>query len=375
MRVLVIDVGAGTTDILLWDSAAHGENQTHLIVPSATRVVAAEIAEATDRRVPVFFAGPLMGGGASTLAMKHHVAQGLAFCATPSAAQTFDDDMEVVSGWGVTIVDEDAADAASPGGAARSSGKAMSRGAALPPGAVLVRSGDVRFDQLRDALALVGEPAALDGCALAVQDHGQAPSGVSDRVFRFQNLTVALARSARLKDLFYRSASIPAYLTRVRAAAECVATVADLPLVLGDTGPSALWGASLAARTSPCLAVNFGNGHTLMSLVNGDRIDGLFEHHTAMLGPDKMLSYMRRFAAGELKGEEVLADGGHGALPVSAPFVLEGVEVVVTGPRRGRFVSMDLRQTEASLHGDMMLTGCYGLLQGFLANMERSLPQ
>jgi uncharacterized protein (DUF1786 family) len=306
--------------------------------------------------------------------MKHHVAQGLAFYATPSAAQTFDDDREVVSGWGVTIVDEDAA-AASPAGAARSSGKATSRGAALPPGAVLVRSGDVRFDQLRDALALVGEPAALDGCALAVQDHGQAPSGVSDRVFRFQNLTVALARSACLKDLFYRPASIPAYLTRVRAAAECVARVADLPLVLGDTGPSALWGASLAARTSPCLAVNFGNGHTLMSLVNGDRIDGLFEHHTAMLDPDKMLSYMRRFAAGELEGEEVLADGGHGALPVSAPFALEGVEVVVTGPRRGRFASMDLRQTEASLHGDMMLTGCYGLLQGFLANMEGSLPE
>ena len=46
MRVLAIDVGEGTTDILLWDSAAQGENQTHLIVPSAARVVAAEIAAA-----------------------------------------------------------------------------------------------------------------------------------------------------------------------------------------------------------------------------------------------------------------------------------------------------------------------------------------
>ena len=362
MRVLVIDVGAGTTDILLWDKAAQGENQTHLIVPSATRVVAAEIADATARGAPVLFEGPLMGGGASTLAMKRHVAQGLAFYATPSAAQTFDDDMDVVSGWGVTIVEADAA-------------AAPSHGAAKPGGAVPVRSGDIRFDQLREALALVGEPAALDGCAVAVQDHGQAPAGVSDRVFRFQNLTVALARSAHLKDLFYRPASVPAHLTRVRAAAECVAMTADLPLVLGDTGPSALWGASLAARTAPCLAVNFGNGHTLMSLVDGDRMDGLFEHHTAMLDPGKMLSYMRRFAAGEPMGDDVLADGGHGVLPVSTPFGLEDVEVVVTGPRRGRFASMDLRQTEASLHGDMMLTGCYGLLQGFLTNSEGFIPE
>ena len=93
-----------------------------------------------------------------------------------------------------------------------------------------------------------------------------------------------------------------------------------------------------------------------------------------MLDPDKMLSYMRRFAAGELVGDEVLADGGHGVLPVSTPFGLEDVEVVVTGPCRSRFASMDLRQTEASLHGDMMLTGCYGLLQGFLANTEGSIP-
>jgi uncharacterized protein (DUF1786 family) len=350
-----MDVGEGTTDILLWDSTARGENQSHLIVPSATRVVAAEIAAATERQLPVLFTGPLMGGGASTLAMRQHLAQGLAFFATPSAARTFDDDPDVVAGWGMTIVDVRAA------------------GAAAPRDAVVVRSGDVRFDHLQDALALVGESAALDGCAVAVQDHGQAPPGVSDRVFRFEKLALALRRSPCLQDLFYTRASLPGYLTRMQAAAECV-SAPDPPLVLGDTGPSALWGAALAASTSPCLAVNFGNGHTLMSLVDGDRVDGLFEHHTAMLDPGKMLSYMRRFAAGALPCSEVLAEGGHGALPVSRSFDLEKVEVVVTGPQRGRFSTMDIPQTEASLYGDMMLTGCYGLLQGFLANLAGCLP-
>ena len=350
MRVLVIDVGAGTTDILLWDSTMEGENQTHLIVPSATRVVGAEIAAATRRGAAVLFSGPTMGGGASTVAMKEHLAQGLPFYATPSAARTFEDDLELVAAWGVTVV------------------APQDAGAAALRDATVVRSGDVRFDRLRDSLALLGEPAFFDGCAAAVQDHGQAPPGVSDRVFRFQNLTVALSRSSRLQDLFHLRATVPDYLTRMKAVAECV--IDDVPLVLGDTGPSALWGASLASRTSPCLALNFGNGHTLMSLVRGDSIDGLFEHHTVMLDADKMLGYMRCFAEGELAGETVLADGGHGALPVSQPFSLEDIEVVVTGPKRGRFAAMDVAQTEASLHGDMMLTGCYGLLKGYLANQD-----
>jgi uncharacterized protein (DUF1786 family) len=43
MRVLAIDVGCGTSDVLLWDSRREAENETHFIIPSATQVVAAEI--------------------------------------------------------------------------------------------------------------------------------------------------------------------------------------------------------------------------------------------------------------------------------------------------------------------------------------------
>jgi uncharacterized protein (DUF1786 family) len=310
--------------------------------------VAAEIAEATWAGLSVIFEGPLMGGGPNMAAMKRHVAEGLPFFATPSAAGSFDDDLEAVAAMGVTIVAED--EIASRDGRR-------------------VRSGDVRFTDLLRALSLLGAPGPPDGSAVAVQDHGRAPAGVSDRVFRFEKLTEALMSSPRLADLFHSRDSIPVHFTRMTAVAGLVDPA--LPLVVGDTGPSALWGAALAAKATPCLAINFGNGHTLMAVVDQGRIDGLLEHHTADLDPTKMEDYIRRFAAGELENAAVFADGGHGVLPVSRPFDLAHIEIVVTGPRRRRFASMALDLVEASLHGDMMLTGCYGLLQGYLAQQGR----
>lgn len=347
MRVLAIDVGAGTTDVLLWDSGCAGENQTHLIIRSGTRVVADEIDRATARRLPVVMEGPLMGGGANASAMRRHVAQGLAFYSTPAAAGSFNDDLDAVAAMGVTVV--------APGEVA----------SIVEAGAVRVRSGDVRFPELLEALRLVGESASLDGCALAVQDHGRAAPGESDRTFRFEKVAATLARSRELSGFFYGRDEVPEYFTRMRAAAHLID--AGIPLVVGDTGPSALWGASLASSKKPCLAINFGNSHTMMAFIDGGSIDGVFEHHTSMLDPEKMESIVRRFAAAELGNEEVFADGGHGTIRVSLPLDLAQVEILVTGPRRREFASMGLALTEASLHGDMMLTGCYGLLQGYLA--------
>jgi uncharacterized protein (DUF1786 family) len=349
MRVLAIDVGCGTSDVLLWDSESEDENQTHMVIPSGTMVVAAEVGRATEQKRAVVFAGPLMGGGPSGKAMRRHISQGLSFYATSTAAQSFNDDLEAVTAMGVTLVPP----------------REVTR--LVDGGAVLVRSGDIRFPELLEALRMVGERAALDGCALAVQDHGLAGPGVSDRTFRFEMMSQTLARSRHLASFFRKVDDLPDYLTRAQATAHLMAI--GIPLVVGDTGPAALWGASLAASRTPCLAINFGNNHTLMALVHEENVDGLFEHHTSMLDPVKMESYVRRFAAAGLTGDEVFADGGHGSIKVSRPFDPRAVEIVVTGPRRRAFACMDLPLVEAALHGDMMLTGCYGLLQGYLAKV------
>jgi uncharacterized protein (DUF1786 family) len=348
-RVLALDVGAGTTDVLLWDRAARGENQTHFVIPSATRVVAAEIAAATAAGRAVVFSGPSMGGGASSGALDRHLARGLAFYAEPAAAKSFADDLDRVAAMGVTLVSEDEA-------------------ARLRSGHVAVRSGDVRLDDLLAALRLLGETRPLDGLAVAVQDHGEAPLGTSDRVFRFEKMARALAQSRRLADFFYAADGVPPYFTRLAAVAGSLA--GEYPVVVGDTGPSALWGASLAAGGRTCLAINFGNGHSLMSRVEDEELDGLFEHHTSQLTPGTMADYVRRFAARSLPDAEVFAGGGHGVVPVSSPFDLAAIEVVVTGPNRGRFPALGVPALEAGLYGDMMLTGCWGLLKGFFARLD-----
>ncbi len=360
MRVLVVDVGMGTSDILLHDDSRRGENQTHLVVPSATRVVAAEIRAATRRGLPVVMRGRLMGGGPSSSAMDAHVTEGLAFYAEPDAARTFSDDLSEVVSMGVVLVGEDEADSLAAAGA------------------VVVRSGDVRLDDLVRALALLGETEPVDGLGVAVQDHGEAPSGVSDRVFRFEKLVESFERSRRLADQFYALGSIPTYFTRLQAAGQCMAegsgdpavvgSADAVPIVVGDTGPAALLGAALT-NEAPCVVVNYGNGHTLMAVVRDGRIDGLFEHHTGRLDRASMATYVTEFLAGKLESATVLADGGHGVLPVSAAVEPGSLDVLVTGPNRARFAGVTQREVETSIHGDMMITGCYGLLEGFRARV------
>jgi len=369
VRVLVVDVGMGTSDILLHDDSRRGENQTHLVVPSATRVVAAEIRAATRRGLPVVLRGRLMGGGPSSSAMDAHRAEGLAFYAEPDAARTFSDDLSEVASMGVVLVGEDEAESLAAGGA------------------VVVRSGDVRVDDLMRALALLGETEPLDGLGVAVQDHGEAPAGVSDRVFRFEKLVESLESSRRLTDLFYVLGSIPAHFTRLQAAGRCMVeglggspalglgdtvpvVVGDtVPVVVGDTGPAALLGAALF-RGAPCVVINYGNGHTLMAVVRDGEIDGLFEHHTGRLDRTSMANYATEFLAGRLESAQVLADGGHGVLPVSAAVEPGSLDVLVTGPNRARFAGVTEREVETSIHGSMMITGCYGLLEGFRARMS-----
>src|SRR3712207_3624020 len=73
--ILAIDVGAGTQDVLLYDPAREPENCLKMVLPSQTQIVAARVREASAARLPVHLSGVLMGGGASTDAVKEHLAK------------------------------------------------------------------------------------------------------------------------------------------------------------------------------------------------------------------------------------------------------------------------------------------------------------
>src|SRR3990172_654553 len=109
MKILTVDVGTGTQDIFLYNSQLDLENGFKLVVPSPTMIVHRRLKEATRRQEAVVLSGVTMGGGPSAWAAEAHVQAGLPLYATPSAARSFNDDLQAVRTMGVQVLSEDEA--------------------------------------------------------------------------------------------------------------------------------------------------------------------------------------------------------------------------------------------------------------------------
>ena len=201
MRVLAIDVGTGTQDILLFDSDLELENCLHVVAPSPTLVVARLVKAVTKAGLPLRLSGVTMGGGPCSWAIEDHLRAGLPVFATADAARTLDDDLDRVTALGVTLIDE--RDDVS--------------------GATSVAMHDLDVSSVRTAFDALGAETDFDVLAVAVFDHGAAPPGISDRVFRFDYI----AETVRQNDLTafaYCAVDVPDRMTRMRSVARCVPT-------------------------------------------------------------------------------------------------------------------------------------------------------
>ena len=371
LRVLAVDVGTGTQDILLFESDRTIENCYQLVLPSPTVMVAERIQRATEAGAALLLTGRTMGGGPSAWAARDHALAGLPAYATPDAARTLDDDLSVVEGLGLRVVDE-----------AEAARLAAERTANL----VHVEMRDFDARAIRGTLATFGVDPAVDVVAVAAFDHGAAPPGYSDRRFRFDYIRRAVAVRPEPIAFAYRHAELPADLTRLAAVATDAARYGAAggaseghpAVVVMDTGSAAVAG----ALDDPCLraagevvVANVGNFHTLAFHLRDGRIQGLFEHHTGELDRPKLEGYLRRLVDGTLTDAEVFADSGHGALVVGAEEQRTGTKgqgvamplLAVTGPRRELLRGSALAPYEAVPHGDMMLAGCFGLLRAVAA--------
>ena len=110
IRILAVDVGTGTQDILLFESGKTIENCFKMVMPSPTVIVAERIKKATEQGRPILLTGVTMGGGPSHWAARDHALVGYAVAVTPQAARTFDDDLTMVEQMGFEILNEDQAD-------------------------------------------------------------------------------------------------------------------------------------------------------------------------------------------------------------------------------------------------------------------------
>jgi len=346
-RILAIDVGTGTQDVLVFEAGTLVENAVQLIMPSPTALIAERVKQATADRVDLLLTGVTMGGGPDHWAVEAHLKAGLKVYATPDAARTFDDDLERVASMGIRIVD-----APNGAGAARR-----------------VELRDLYVPELMRALRAFGVSTTFDAVAVAVFDHGAAPPGVSDRRFRFDYLREQVERGIGLPGFGFLAADIPERMTRMRAVAS--SWTGSEPLFVMDTGPAAILGALEDARVQSLehvMIANLGNFHTIAALLAGREIRGLLEHHTGELTKAKLENYLEALGAGTLSNQAVFDDMGHGALQVGTAAGPPELLTVI-GPRRALLDGSRLHPYLAVPHGDMMLTGCFGLLRALAARL------
>src|SRR2546430_10603548 len=233
IRILAVDVGTGTQDILFFESDKTIENNFKMVMPSPTVIIAERIKRATERGQPILLTGVTMGGGPCHWAARDHALAGYKVAVTPEAGRTFDDDLTMVEKMGFEMVGEE---------------DAIGR----------IANSDVVHIDLRDfdahaiisALEAFDVEARVDALAIAAFDHGAAPPGVSDRRFRFDFIAQTVRRNPIPSAFAYAAQDTPVDLTRLRSIAQSSAHYLELsgsqpgaPLLLMDTGSAAVVGA------------------------------------------------------------------------------------------------------------------------------------
>jgi len=343
--ILAIDVGSGTQDILVWRSGQRVENCPKLILPSPTTIIARQVKDATKKEHHLFLTGHTMGGGASTKAVREHIKAGLSVFALKQPALTFHDQIDKVVAMGIDVVTE--------------------KPSVTP--LTQLEMGDLNLPTIRMALELFHEPMP-ETVAVAVQDHGFSPN-MSNRVFRFEQWKKLLESGQSLASLLYDPP--PGYLTRMKAVSDI-----NPGTLLMDTGASAIVGALMdpwVAEESRkgVIVLNIGNEHILAALVKNDKVWGVYEHHTSLMTPEKLMAHLERLRNEDLPNQEILDEMGHGChvLPGArkqSPFSAVGI----TGPNRENFARLNGHM--AAPFGDMMLTGCFGLVKAVQKKMDPS---
>lgn len=349
MKVLAIDIGAGTSDILLYDDQKPSiENCIKMVLPSPSLVYATRVRKATQRGHDLFLKGNIIGGGALTSALRRHLKQGLGVLMTKNAAYTVRNLLEQVTDLGIEIVSENRESSDIDG--------------------VTIHLNEIPFHEIHDFVSKFDETLMdVDVVAIAVQDHGVFPKDMSNRQFRIRKIHDVLTQNPSPERLAFLEDDIPPCFLRMRAAAH--SSRSQLPnakVLLMDTAPAAVLGClqdSAVSNRDPILAVNVGNGHTMAAIISGNQVIGIMEHHTRALTPQKIEHLLTQFGDGHLRDEDVFQDGGHGAFYLSAaPGFSQINTIAATGPNRRLLTKTKFPVHYAAPAGDVMMTGPIGLI-------------
>ena len=404
-KILAIDIGNGTTDIILYDSSKNIENSIKIVMPTPSRRYLQEL-EAIDftGSQKILIHGSTIGGGPLAHELIHIAREGKASVTmTRNAAFTIRNDMDEVASFGIKIIDEPDLMGIVPSG--RQSHDSN----------VVVNSEDIfmifqelEFPFLSSFFERLGEDLSLlDGICVCAQDHGICKKEISDRLNRFSEFEKILKRGGtspagtRPEDerparknagasagsdahmptpysFCFDKNTIPEKFYRLKSLASRISSfLPSCPMLIMDSSPAALLGCFAYAEEyrelnkkklrEPYLMVNMGNNHAIFVVAREEKILAFYEHHTWAYeeDPEKLEKHIKRFCDGELPSSEIFDDEGNGSLYFDPPGFDKIKNIIVTGPNRDIFRKTSLKVHYASLGGDMMMTGPLGMVRAF----------
>ena len=342
MKILAVDIGVGTQDIMLYDTDYPIENSVKMVMPSPTKIVAKRIRE---HHKDILIRGATMGGGPVNRAVENHIKRGYNVLMTENSARTVRDDLNRVKALGIDIIPE----------------------GEKHPEIAKIELKDVDLEAIESALSKFDVTLDFDHIGVAVQDHGYM-KGVGDRNFRFMKITEKLDVPRYPEEFAYYD-GVPEYFTRMNGV---LSTLKGYKPIIMDSKFAAVCGATCddyVKDLNSYIIMDIGNGHTLAAAFENGRIIGVFEHHTRSLDVDKINHLLEKLQNGTITHEEVHKDGGHGAW-VTGP--MNDFEcVVATGPLRGMLQKTDLNVHYAAPAGDVMMTGPVGLIKAIMSRYTK----
>ena len=340
---LLIDVGAGTLDLLWYDESA-GEH-FKAVIKSPVRTMANAIETLKGNLVVT---GVEMGGGRVSSALKKR-AQSDRVVMSMDAAATVHHNPDKVKSAGIVIVSGEEA-----------------RALAASPDYAHVTLADIEPERLRRIVEGFGVPFRFDIIGLCAQDHGVPPPGVSHLDFRHRLFADTLDRSPFPHALVYPGDRVPSTFNRLCCMARAAAKMPADELYVMDSGMAAIQGAChapLCRGLTRFMVLDIATSHTVGAAISKGEIAGFFEYHTHDLSVEKLDRLLLDLPGGTISHTQILHEGGHGAYTRSRFDYRQTEIIIATGPRRMLMTGSRLPFSNGAPWGDNMMTGTVGVLE------------
>ena len=349
-KYLLIDVGAGTMDVLYYESWSGIHYKA--VVRSPVNAIS-EFAAALPG--DLLIRGCEMGGGALSGVLQVR-AQSANVIMTPSAAMTISHNPDKVRSLGIQILDDETVHGLS---ATRAYSELFLTDLPMPLIQQIVSGFGVSLD--------------FDVIGICAQDHGMPPENTSHLDYRHSLFKKILDENPYPEALLYQGSDVPETFNRLKSMAESAGHLPAEQIYIMDSGFAAILGASMdmaAMGKENILVLDVATSHTVGAALKGKEIAGFFEYHTRDITCDKIEGLLQDLADNKLTHEQILRQGGHGAYTRHG-FGFKNVEAIIaTGPKRRLLESSNMPITFGSPLGDNMMTGTVGLLEAIRRRMN-----